>query len=45
MPVGIDAVVPKLQSAVHAKLQGTGHKWSPEPFEKYGHVTASSSLS
>lgn len=22
MPVGIDAVVPKLQSAVHAKLQG-----------------------
>lgn len=44
MPVGLGAVVPKLQSAFHAKLQSTGHKWSPEPFEEYRNMTASSCL-
>lgn len=44
MPVGLGAVVPKLQPAFHAKLQSTGHKWSPEPFEEYRNMTASSCL-
>jgi len=44
MPVGFGAVVPKLQSAIHAKLQSTGHKQSLERYEKYGNRTASSCL-
>lgn len=32
MPVGVGAVVPQLQSTLHAKLKG--HKWSLEPILK-----------